>query len=71
MEQNNNQSITGGKWMGKQEGKGKRGKKQANILDDVIRTLQERHGGMLVPLVNETFHEYYLGNTPVGRLPFQ
>ena len=55
--------------MRKQEGKEKRGKKQANIFDDVIRTLQERHGGMLIPLVNETFHEHYPGNTLVGRLP--
>ena len=49
--------------------KGRKGRGQSHIFDDVIRTVQERHGKMLIPLVNETFHEHYPGNTPVRRLP--
>lgn len=44
-------------------------RKQGSIFDDVMRTAQERHGKLLVPLVNETFAEHYSSDVLVRRLP--
>lgn len=43
--------------------------KNSSIFDDVIRTAQERHGKLLIPVVNETFDEHYPKGTQVTRLP--
>lgn len=39
------------------------------IYDDVLRTLQERHPELLIPLVNEVFHTAYPQAAKVTRLP--
>lgn len=39
------------------------------IYDDVLRTLQERHPELLIPLVNEVFHTAYSQTAKVTRLP--
>lgn len=39
------------------------------IFDDVIRTIQERHPKLLLPLFNEVFHTNYDDNEPIYRLP--
>ena len=41
----------------------------STIYDDVFRTIQERHPGLLIPLVNEAFHTKYVEQEPVTRLP--
>lgn len=41
----------------------------STIFDDVLRTIQERRPKLLIPLVNEVFHEVYPANTEVTRLP--
>lgn len=41
----------------------------STIYDDVFRTIQERHPGLLIPLVNEAFHTEYVEQEPVTRLP--
>ena len=47
----------------------RKSKSRSTIFDNVLRTAQERHGQMLIPVVNETFHENYPWDTPVRRLP--
>ena len=39
------------------------------IFDDVIRTIQERHPKLLLPLFNEVFHTSYGDSEPIYRLP--
>jgi hypothetical protein len=39
------------------------------IYDDVLRTIQERHPKLLIPLINEVFHTDYAENEEVTRLP--
>ena len=62
-----------GKVQSKAQSKSQQGNRKSNsrstIFDNVLRTAQERHGQMLIPVVNETFHENYPWNTPVRRLP--
>lgn len=41
----------------------------STIYDDVLRTIQERHPELLIPLVNEVFHTSYPVDTRVRRLP--
>ncbi|MBP3489631.1 MAG: hypothetical protein J6K53_14760 [Roseburia sp.] len=41
----------------------------STIYDDVLRTIQERHPELLIPLVNEVFHTSYPVNEKVTRLP--
>ncbi len=41
----------------------------STISDDVLRTIQERHPQLLIPLFNEVFHTSYPENARVGRLP--
>lgn len=41
----------------------------STIFDDVLRTFQERRPKLLIPLVNEVFHECYSEDTEVTRLP--
>lgn len=41
----------------------------STIFDDVLRTIQERRPKLLIPLVNEVFHEFYPADTEVTRLP--
>lgn len=39
------------------------------IFDDVLRTFQERRPKLLIPLINEVFHEAYSEDTEITRLP--
>ena len=39
------------------------------VFDDVLRTIQERHPQLLIPLINEIFGTHYPANTLVTRLP--
>jgi len=41
----------------------------STIFDDVLRTIQERRPKLLIPLVNEVFHETYSNDVEVTRLP--
>lgn len=41
----------------------------STIYDDVLRTIQERHPKLLIPLVNEVFHTSYGEDEEVTRLP--
>lgn len=41
----------------------------STIFDDVLRTFQERRPKLLIPLVNEVFHECYPADAEVTRLP--
>lgn len=41
----------------------------STIYDDVLRTIQERHPELLIPLVNEVFHTSYPADAKVTRLP--
>ena len=41
----------------------------STIFDDVLRTIQERRPKLLIPLVNEVFHETFPADTEVTRLP--
>lgn len=45
------------------------GKSNSTIYDDVLRTIQERHPELLIPLFNEVFHTSYSVNARVSRLP--
>ena len=41
----------------------------STIFDDVLRTIQERRPKLLIPLVNEVFHETFSSDAEVTRLP--
>ena len=41
----------------------------STVYDDVLRTIQERHPELLIPLINEVFHTSYPETTKVMRLP--
>ena len=41
----------------------------STIFDDVLRTIQEQRPKLLIPLVNEVFHEGYPADAVVTRLP--
>lgn len=41
----------------------------SSVYDDVLRTIQERHPELLIPLINEVFHTSYAETTKVTRLP--
>lgn len=41
----------------------------STIFDDVLRTFQERRPQLLIPLINEVFHECYSDDTEITRLP--
>lgn len=45
------------------------GNDNSTIYDDVLRTIQERHPQLLIPLFNEVFHTSYPENARIGRLP--
>ena len=45
------------------------GKGNSTIYDDVLRTIQERHPKLLIPLINEVFHTSYPSDEKVARLP--
>ena len=46
-----------------------RGNNDGMIFDDVMRTIQERRGELLIPVVNDAFGEHYSKDTEVTRLP--
>ncbi len=47
----------------------RRKKADGTIYDDVLRTIQERHGELLIPVVNDAFGMHYGKNEKVTRLP--
>lgn len=63
------QSKAQAKTQGSTQKSSRKNKSRSTIFDNVLRTAQERHGQMLIPVVNETFHEHYPWDTPVRRLP--
>ena len=46
-----------------------KGNTNSTIFDDVLRTIQERRGELLIPVVNDAFGEHHPKDAEVTRLP--